>query len=315
MEALPAENEDDEEFDGGDEDETDESSDEDDPHGVAGSIGWMSGHTDPKSQTSLLSLEHQEEDQANRPWQLRRKKKKKHKGKKKKSETIMSAASSQQTTTLAAVGGGGGDGGGHRNSNTREREEEEELALQPKDSPDHTWTTGQLLQFWTEQSLARPSERIPEAAEEMEKLEEWLGDLDLGGGRKGKGKRRKTVQGKGTRFGPRRGGKGRLQDDELPENPICSIRCTAVDLEQERQARYRDWVDVNNEWVRRISDGAIGYFHIPDMEAQRGLSEFVRYFMVELSRSSGMVMLCIFFSFLLLSLALSPPDVKMHSVG
>jgi tricorn protease len=48
-------------------------------------------------------------------------------------------------------------------------------------------------------------------------------------------------------------------------------------LRSERAIRYREWVQVNRAYVNRMSDGTIGYVHIPDMGA-RGLVEFAKAF-------------------------------------
>jgi tricorn protease len=46
-------------------------------------------------------------------------------------------------------------------------------------------------------------------------------------------------------------------------------------ISRERSIRYREWVDNNRAHVDKMSNGQLGYVHIPDMGA-RGLVEFAR---------------------------------------
>lgn len=48
----------------------------------------------------------------------------------------------------------------------------------------------------------------------------------------------------------------------------------------EHTARYREWVEQNRAFVHRLSEGRLGYIHIPDMGAS-GFAEFHRSYMVE----------------------------------
>jgi hypothetical protein len=48
----------------------------------------------------------------------------------------------------------------------------------------------------------------------------------------------------------------------------------------EREMRYRDWVERNRKYVHEKTDGRVGYIYIPDMGA-KGYSEFHRYFFSE----------------------------------
>ncbi len=57
-------------------------------------------------------------------------------------------------------------------------------------------------------------------------------------------------------------------------------RCRVKTLKSEQQARYRDWVESNREYVTKMSKGKAGYVHIPDM-GPRGFSEFHRSFLRE----------------------------------
>ncbi len=49
-------------------------------------------------------------------------------------------------------------------------------------------------------------------------------------------------------------------------------------LRNERNARYRDWVERNRDNVREATGGRAGYIHIPDM-GPRGFAEFHRHFL------------------------------------
>ncbi|MDD3625768.1 MAG: S41 family peptidase [bacterium] len=59
-------------------------------------------------------------------------------------------------------------------------------------------------------------------------------------------------------------------------------------LSSEFNARYRDWVEKNREFVHKMTNGKTGYVHIPDM-GPRGFSEFHRYFLAELDYESLIV--------------------------
>lgn len=48
----------------------------------------------------------------------------------------------------------------------------------------------------------------------------------------------------------------------------------------DRDARYRDWVEANRRYVRERTGGRVGYFHIPDM-GMAGFGEFHRGFFTE----------------------------------
>lgn len=59
-------------------------------------------------------------------------------------------------------------------------------------------------------------------------------------------------------------------------------RCVTVKtLKTEQQARYREWVEKNRDYVHQQSKGQLGYVHIPDM-GPRGYAEFHRYYLPEL---------------------------------
>lgn len=55
---------------------------------------------------------------------------------------------------------------------------------------------------------------------------------------------------------------------------------TVKALRSERAARYRAWVEENRRRVHELSDGRVGYLHIPDMDNE-GFAEFHRGFLVE----------------------------------
>ena len=59
------------------------------------------------------------------------------------------------------------------------------------------------------------------------------------------------------------------------------VRVIAVTtLYEERTARYRDWVANNRRTVHELSQGRVGYIHIPDMQV-RGFAEFHRSYLTE----------------------------------
>jgi len=51
-------------------------------------------------------------------------------------------------------------------------------------------------------------------------------------------------------------------------------------LSSEMPVYYRQWVESNRQHVHQVSDGKVGYVHIPDMGA-RGYAEFHRHFLAE----------------------------------
>jgi tricorn protease len=52
-------------------------------------------------------------------------------------------------------------------------------------------------------------------------------------------------------------------------------RAVVVPLADERRLRYQDWVSGRRRLVRELSDGRLGYLHVPDMQS-RGWSDFHR---------------------------------------
>ena len=62
-------------------------------------------------------------------------------------------------------------------------------------------------------------------------------------------------------------------------------RTIVVPRKDEADLYYYDWVRSNIEQVNEMSDGRIGYVHVPDM-SKAGLNEFVRYFYPQLNREA-----------------------------
>ncbi len=63
---------------------------------------------------------------------------------------------------------------------------------------------------------------------------------------------------------------------------------TVKALNDERAARYRDWVEANRRNVHQATDGRVGYIHVPDMGPD-GYAEFHRAFLVEYDRDALIV--------------------------
>jgi tricorn protease len=61
-----------------------------------------------------------------------------------------------------------------------------------------------------------------------------------------------------------------------PEPRTVTVRALA----SEAAGRYRDWVESRRAEAHRLSDGRVGYVHVPDM-GQEGFAEFHRAFLVE----------------------------------
>jgi tricorn protease len=59
-------------------------------------------------------------------------------------------------------------------------------------------------------------------------------------------------------------------------------------MEDERPARYRDWVEERRRYVHDLSRGRVGYVHVPDM-LTAGFAEFHRAFLVEYDRDALVV--------------------------
>src|SRR5437870_1434268 len=63
---------------------------------------------------------------------------------------------------------------------------------------------------------------------------------------------------------------------------------TVKTLNDERAARYRDWVEANRRNVHQATDGRVGYIHVPDMGPD-GYAEFHRAFLIEYDRDALIV--------------------------
>ena len=63
---------------------------------------------------------------------------------------------------------------------------------------------------------------------------------------------------------------------------------TVKALNDERAARYRDWVEANRRNVHQATDGRVGYIHVPDMGPD-GYAEFHRAFLIEYDRDALIV--------------------------
>ncbi|GHO74059.1 tricorn protease [Ktedonobacter sp. SOSP1-85] len=67
-----------------------------------------------------------------------------------------------------------------------------------------------------------------------------------------------------------------IEDAETQEIRTVTVKT----LRSEYPARYREWVEENRRRVHELSDGKVGYIHIPDM-GTHGFSEFHRSFLAE----------------------------------
>ena len=63
---------------------------------------------------------------------------------------------------------------------------------------------------------------------------------------------------------------------------------TVTTLKDERSLRYREWVERNYQTVAEITEGQIGYLHIPDM-GPAGYAEFHRYYFAEVPKQGLIV--------------------------
>ncbi len=96
----------------------------------------------------------------------------------------------------------------------------------------------------------------------------------------------------------------RLDKNTLPQELLLNLADTEVSLtianadgaereiivktlRSEKGARYREWVETNRRKVHSLSNGRLGYLHIPDMMSH-GFAEFHRLWMVE-SIKDGLV--------------------------
>jgi tricorn protease len=68
-----------------------------------------------------------------------------------------------------------------------------------------------------------------------------------------------------------------------PPEPAALRRVVVVPLQSERRLRYQDWVAGRRRLVRELSDGSLGYLHIPDMMGE-GWAHFHRDMRTEMAR-------------------------------
>ena len=68
-----------------------------------------------------------------------------------------------------------------------------------------------------------------------------------------------------------------------PPDPDEPRRVVVVPLRDERRLRYQDWVAGRRRLVRELSDGRLGYLHIPDMMGE-GWAHFHRDLRTEMRR-------------------------------
>lgn len=55
-------------------------------------------------------------------------------------------------------------------------------------------------------------------------------------------------------------------------------------IKSEEKLIYLNWVEKNRRYVEKVTNGRIGYIHIPDMGFTNGLIEFVKYFYPQLNK-------------------------------
>src|SRR5450755_1196053 len=67
-----------------------------------------------------------------------------------------------------------------------------------------------------------------------------------------------------------------LEDAETKETRVISVKAAT----EERAARYREWVESNRRAVHELSEGRVGYIHVPDMSGN-GYAEFHRSYLAE----------------------------------
>ncbi len=63
------------------------------------------------------------------------------------------------------------------------------------------------------------------------------------------------------------------------------LKFAVIPLHSDRQVRYRHWVHHNQTLVDKLSEGKIGYLHIPDMQ-RRGIAEFFRAYLVQVEKEA-----------------------------
>ena len=82
--------------------------------------------------------------------------------------------------------------------------------------------------------------------------------------------------------------RGGYPPPRTPGAPLAPRRVVVVPLRDERRLRYQDWVASRRHAVRELSDGRLGYLHIPDMMGE-GWAHFHRDLRTEL-KFDGVIM-------------------------
>jgi tricorn protease len=82
---------------------------------------------------------------------------------------------------------------------------------------------------------------------------------------------------------PAHGGATRPPIPPGPPSPSGLRRVVVVPLRSDRRLRYQDWVASRRRLVRELSDGRLGYLHIPDMMGE-GWAHFHRDMRTEMAR-------------------------------
>jgi C-terminal processing protease CtpA/Prc len=86
----------------------------------------------------------------------------------------------------------------------------------------------------------------------------------------------------------RGGGGDKAGGSKKNKGPVGrTVRTRACDIDQVLRARYRDWVEGNAERVHQMSNGRVGYVHVPDM-VSNGFGAFYRYYLSE-ARRDGII--------------------------
>jgi len=75
-------------------------------------------------------------------------------------------------------------------------------------------------------------------------------------------------------------------DDETRNERDVAIEL--IDLNRERQLRYRDWVETNRKYVSEASSGRVGYIHVPDTGIN-GQNELFRQFYGQTNKEALMI--------------------------
>jgi len=63
---------------------------------------------------------------------------------------------------------------------------------------------------------------------------------------------------------------------------------TVVPIDSERNLRYRSWIEGNRKKVEELSNGRLGYVHIPDTGGE-GFTSFNRYYFAEVDKQGAIL--------------------------